>query len=359
MDGSMVDSIKEDQWTVSIVDPQLRRTLEKGDFNNTDDLIRTAFILLERRIRESTGLSGHQFGKELIDTAFHPDTGLLQPVSPVGAERAGLHHLLLGIFLYYRNPIAHRPVYHSPKSSQHVFSLIDHALGLIRNAAEHVIDLNDFVGAHEGQILRRRDYRLDIDQDGEEEIVILVDLGPSMDEGKAVPHLASIILKKNEKGYSRIPAEWIRGQSIYGPLQVKNRYVTDKQRPDLVVHWAWGETMELVVVLRHRDDKYVLALRDIPAGMEEPYSGPHMIGFGVHGRQGFHFADVDGDGLAEMIHVLFFDPEDLEKMGYSNLAKDGEAVDVCRLWKWDTQTERIVQMEERAIVRKFNRSGYE
>ena len=274
MDEDTVGSSKKDQWIASIIDPELRRTLENDASNNTDDLIRAAFVLLERRIREGAGLSGHQFGKELIDAAFRPDTGLLQPMSPIGAERAGLHHLLLGIFLYYRNPIAHRPVYHSPNSSQHVFSLIDHALGLVRTAAEHVINLSDFVGAHEGQILRRRDYRLDIDQDGEEEIVILVDLGPSMDEGKAIPHLAPIILKKNEKGYSRIPAEWIRGQSIYGPLQVKIRHVTDRQCPDLVVHWAWGETMALALVLRHKEGKYVLALRELTPEMKEPYSRP-------------------------------------------------------------------------------------
>jgi hypothetical protein len=119
MGNNRVDSNDRAQWLNTIVDTQLRREVAKwtpgGDVN---DLIRADFVLLERRIRESAGLAEHNFGKDLIDKAFHPETGLLQPVSPIAAERAGLHHLLLGTFLYYRNPVAHRLIHHTEQSSR-------------------------------------------------------------------------------------------------------------------------------------------------------------------------------------------------------------------------------------------------
>jgi hypothetical protein len=116
--------------------------------------------------------------------------------------------------------------------------------------------------------------------------------------------------------------------------------------------------MALVLVLRQKEGKYVLAFREFPPEMKEPYSGPHKTG--VHGRQGFNFADVDGDGLDEMIHALLFDEEDLDSMGYSDLAERREArIEVCRVWKWDSEKERIIQIDERAVVHKFNQSDYE
>ncbi len=106
------------------VDPQLQRVIAAGppdaDFG---DRIRQAFILLEQRIRETANLGPDQFTTELVNNAFHPQTGILQPVSPVPAERTGLHQLLLGAFLYYRNPIAHRAIAHEAASAWHVFHL--------------------------------------------------------------------------------------------------------------------------------------------------------------------------------------------------------------------------------------------
>lgn len=345
---------EKEQWVKTIVDPQLRYEIEKsGSSGNPDDLMRGAFVLLERRIRESAGLAAHHFGKDLIDAAFHPQTGLLQPVSPVPAERAGLHHLLLGVFLYYRNPIAHRPVYYTSQSSRQVLYLIDHALELVRQATELAFNLGDFVGSHEGQILRRHDYRLDVDGDGQEDAVVLLELGPSMDEGKMVPHLAPIILKKGDTGFTRIPAEWTRGTSMYGPSGVQARRVTNLGRPDVIVTWYWGETMALVLTLRYKDGRYILARREIAPGTKEPYSGPHSNAFGVHPRQGLDFADVDGDGIDEMVQTLSFDPKDLIEMGYPNPAeRAGERLVVCRLLKWDAQKELIVQVEERLIAEK-------
>lgn len=344
------------EWLKTIVDLELRLYLTQSEstVDYTDD-IRGAFVLLERRIRDIAGLKAGLVGQELINAAFHPGTGILQPVSSVTAEREGLHHLLQGIFLYYRNPIAHRAVNFALESPKQVLSLIDHALLLVNRANESAFSPADFVGPHEGQILRRRDYRVDIKGNvkGKPDIVALLELGPVLDGNKMVTHLAPIILEKVDNGYKRIPAEWIQGMSMYGAVGVTVRPITDVSRPDVVVSWAWGETQTLTLILRYDKGRYVLARREITQGTEEPYSGtPSEKGFQVHPRQMLAFVDVDGDGLTEIVQTLLFDREDLEQMGYSGHI-DGISghVYVCRLLKWDAAKGLVVQVEERLVAR--------
>ena len=157
-----------------LADFDLRRELDRLSPTDFAGHVRTAFIILERRIRQTAGLAEHDFGTDLIDKAFAPDSGALQPVSPVKAECAGLHSLLKGIFLYYRNPVAHRPIDYNPYSAQRVLTIIDHALHLVTEAPNAAFNIDDFVGPQEGRILHRHDFRLDIDGDGEKEIVAVI-----------------------------------------------------------------------------------------------------------------------------------------------------------------------------------------
>ena len=354
----LVKQTDKNAWVNSIVEFQLRSMIQRGlASGDRGGLVREAFIHLEQRIRESAGLPPHLFGQGLIEAAFHPQNGRLQPVSPVEAERAGLHKLLLGIFLYYRNPIAHRPVYHSDQASRQILQLIDHALELVRQSAEQVIDLSVFVSPHEGQILGRRDYRIDIDDDGEEDIVALVAFGPTMDAGELKPHLAPIILKKGEKSYTRIPSDWVTGGSLYGPVMVEARHITNRERPDIVIGWAWGETQTLYVVLRYDSGRYSFVGRDNPPDLQEPYSGPGNRAFtGHHYRKQLSMADIDGDGLVEIIQTLRFDGEDLMKMSYPEKSAEKETqLAVCRVWKWDSQKQLLALTEERLIMERWDR----
>lgn len=347
---------QEHEWLNAVDDTELRRELGfSASANDFTGVIRTAFVHLERRIRESAGLDDRHYGKDLIDKAFNPKDGILQPVSPDGAERTGLYNLLLGIFLYYRNPIAHRPVYHSPESAIQVLSLIDHALRLVRQAVELSFNLNNIVGAHEGQIWRRQDYRLDIDGDGILEVVVLLELGPVMDGEELVPHLLPVILQKGDKGYRRIPAEWVKGISLYGPTGVTLHHVTNPNEPDVVVSWTFGNSQNLVLILSRQSERYALVKREIPPGMKNPYSGPAEKGFLVHSRQTLYFADVDGDGLDEVVQTLSFDPDDMQVMGYpQRLEDDQERFLVSRLWKWDVEKRLIVQVREGLVVERFS-----
>lgn len=344
------------EWLDGIVDSDLRWHLRAlGATRDLTSVIRTAFVYLEDRIRDSAGLTEYDYGKDLIDKAFHPDIGILQPVSPVGSERAGLYNLLLGIFLYYRNPVAHRPVYYTEESARQVVFLIDHALQLVERAIEAAFDIKAFVGDHEGQILGRRDYRLDIDGDGELEIVMLLVLGAATDGSEIAPHLRAVVLKKVKGQYRRVPSEWVKGFSIYGGAGVEARYITNLECPDIVASWTWGETQVLKVILRRDGDRYVVVRLEIPPGMKQPYSGPLEFGFGVHGRQPMALADVDGDGLDEMVQTLGFDDEDMEALGHPVYSEDGrERYTITRVWKWDDQKSHIVQIDERLVAFRRN-----
>lgn len=349
---------EQPEWIQQISDSELQRITHKnlptkvlGDFDN---LIRAAFVCLERRIRETAGLSEHEFGTKLIDKAFHPQNGILQPVSPAPAERIGLHHLLLGIFLYYRNPVAHRPIEFTEELTRPLLLLIDHALLLVNAAARAAIDLGEFIGEHEGEIIRRHDFRLDIDGDGMQEFVILLELGPSLDNGDLCPHLVPVILKKSESGYRRIPTESVKGTSLHGYGTVKVRNITSGKIPDVIVSWAWGETQMLVLILQEHEGRYVLVQREIATGTTEPYNGPIEDGFLVHMRQELSFSDIDGDGLSEMIQTLGFDRDELVSLGYDRWdLGDGEYSLVCRVHKWNADKQCIVQIDERLIVRHY------
>ena len=320
-----------------------------------DSDIREAFVLLERRIRDSSGLGIDAFGKDLVDKAFDPKSGILQPFSVVSGERHGLHQFLVGLFQFYRNPIAHRTVDFAARHPVHVISLIDLALTLVSDAANIVLDVGSHIGRHEGQVVRRRDFRMDIDDDGDLEIISMVQLSPVLEGGKLVSHLSPIILKKKDGRFQRILAESIRGESMHGASGVELRPLTGGQRPDIVLHWGWGETQVAIVILRWENNQYTIARRHSAQGTDEPYSGrPSELMFNWHDRQLLSFVDIDGDGQQEITHDLNFDREDMIKLGYESILTSTEQhITVCRVHRWNETDQRFVQVEERPVVSSY------
>ena len=300
--------------------------------------VRTAFIVLERRIRQTAGLADHDFGTDLIDKAFAPDSGALQPVSPVKAECAGLHSLLKGIFLYYRNPVAHRPIDYNPYSAQRVLTIIDHAFHLVTEAANAAFNIDDFVGPQEGRILHRHDFRLDIDGDGEKEIVAVIGFGAVTGPEGIRRHVAVVILKKIDDVYKRIPAESIPVPVVHEVGIVEVRNVTNRETPDLVMYWFKGcEQSGFMAILREVDGKYVIAKREVDEEKDLVFENPDNYSFAIEFyRIRPHLADVDGDGLIEVSHTIHAKPEQLADFGYpGSMSMEGEVYDFCRVMKME------------------------
>ena len=235
--------------------------------------------------------------------------------------------------------------------------MIDHALSLVAAAVKSVIRLEDYVGPQEGQILRRHDYRIDIDNDEINEIIALLEFGPSFLDGYLSPRIAPVIIKKTEQGYRRIPAESIPGSATYGSVSLKTINVTNAQFPDLFIHRSQGMSSSYSSLLRRKGNGYVLARREIVEGVNESWMPSGDGGFLSHYRQEFRLADFDGDGLVEIIQYLQFDLGSLANMGYvlekkeeGAMPEEGVTPIVCRVIKWDPDKELLVQTEERFII---------
>lgn len=79
---------------------------------DAEDILTSAFRILEERIREKIGASPERHGIDLINEAFHYETGKLV-FGETEAEREGLFLLFRSSFLFLRNPPSHRFVQYS------------------------------------------------------------------------------------------------------------------------------------------------------------------------------------------------------------------------------------------------------
>jgi len=74
---------------------------------DAEDIVTSAFRILEERIREKIGVSFERHGSDLVNEALNPKTGKLVFGKTEG-EREGLFHLFRGSILFLRNPPSHR-----------------------------------------------------------------------------------------------------------------------------------------------------------------------------------------------------------------------------------------------------------
>jgi hypothetical protein len=82
----------------------VERCIYKQD---AEDILTSAFRILEEKIREKIGVSLESHGVDLVAEAFHPETGKLT-FGKTKAEREGLFHLFRSSILFLRNPPSHR-----------------------------------------------------------------------------------------------------------------------------------------------------------------------------------------------------------------------------------------------------------
>jgi uncharacterized protein (TIGR02391 family) len=101
-----------------------------------DEAIRSAFVLLEERLRDSLNKEGIT-GTRLALDAFDPDNGpLAKQLAGTRSERIGLQELYAGSFRLFRNPTAHSVVDYSAAEGKAIIGLVDLLLRLLRRAGE-------------------------------------------------------------------------------------------------------------------------------------------------------------------------------------------------------------------------------
>ncbi len=69
-----------------------------------------AFRLLEEAVRTKAGLPPETLGSNLMTKAFKPGGVLTHPSALTTAEAEGLHYLMRGAIMWFKNPTSHRTV---------------------------------------------------------------------------------------------------------------------------------------------------------------------------------------------------------------------------------------------------------
>ena len=101
-----------------------------------DEAVRSAFVLLEERLREAVGEEGLT-GTRLANQAFNPTTGpLAKHLGHTPSEREGLRELYSGAFKLFRNPTAHGLVGYDAADGKAIIGLVNLMLKLLKRAAE-------------------------------------------------------------------------------------------------------------------------------------------------------------------------------------------------------------------------------
>lgn len=101
-----------------------------------DEAVRSAFVLLEGRLRKAVGKEG-MTGVSLANYAFNPTDGpLAKYLAHDQAEREGLRELYSGAFRLFRNPTAHSAVGYTPAEGKAIIGLVDLLLKMLERAEE-------------------------------------------------------------------------------------------------------------------------------------------------------------------------------------------------------------------------------
>ena len=101
-----------------------------------DEAVRSAFVLLEERLRKAVNKES-MTGTQLANYAFDLTEGpLAKLLGHNNAERKGLRELYAGAFRLFRNPTAHSVVGYSAAEGRAILGLVDLLLRMLKRAEE-------------------------------------------------------------------------------------------------------------------------------------------------------------------------------------------------------------------------------
>jgi uncharacterized protein (TIGR02391 family) len=118
-----------------------------------DEAVRSAFVLLEERLRELLGEES-MTGANLANTAFNAKDGpLSKHLGKNISEREGLRELYSGAFKVFRNPSAHSAVGYDSSDGKEIVSLVNLLLRILKRA--EALPPQDFFPANLENALRQ------------------------------------------------------------------------------------------------------------------------------------------------------------------------------------------------------------
>lgn len=100
-----------------------------------DEAVRSAFVLLEERLRAAVDREGVT-GTNLANYAFSENGPLGKLITQNPAEREGLREIFSGSFKLFRNPTAHGVVEYTAAEGRAILGLVDLLLALLKRAGD-------------------------------------------------------------------------------------------------------------------------------------------------------------------------------------------------------------------------------
>lgn len=117
-------------------DELLRRCANLLHLGAHDEAVRSAFVLLEERLREMLGEES-MTGSNLANAAFNTKDGpVAKHLAKNMSEREGLRELYSGAFKVFRNPSAHSAVGYSSSDGKEIVALVNLLLRILKRAEE-------------------------------------------------------------------------------------------------------------------------------------------------------------------------------------------------------------------------------
>lgn len=114
----------------------LRRCADLLHLGAYDEAVRSAFVLLEERLRDMLGEEA-MTGSNLANAAFNTKDGpLAKHLGKNMSEREGLRELYSGAFKVFRNPSAHSAVGYDSSDGKDIISLVNLLLRILKRAEE-------------------------------------------------------------------------------------------------------------------------------------------------------------------------------------------------------------------------------
>lgn len=107
MEGLEIELPPEIESSERLDEVLQRRAVTEFESQHFQSSVRTAFTVLEERVRELGEYPDTEYGTGLIQKAFHPEDGRLAFGESTG-ERDGVMFLYRGAFQALRNPVSHR-----------------------------------------------------------------------------------------------------------------------------------------------------------------------------------------------------------------------------------------------------------
>jgi hypothetical protein len=130
VDRAFISKISE------IIDDELNRSCFDKSY---EDAIRSAFLILEVRVRNRINASADLIGTELMDVAFNPERGKLL-FGETASERQAVHQVFRSAYLMLRNPPSHRYLEEFAGAEiVEIVMFVDFLLKILKKATDRVL----------------------------------------------------------------------------------------------------------------------------------------------------------------------------------------------------------------------------